>query len=84
MIEYILAMFVLAAVIISLSGLGKPRKTGPRTFKDHSHEYHGVYSHDSQSVDTEVYFPVLKDFSSIMPMNKRKERKKTRTFQNKQ
>jgi hypothetical protein len=76
-------MVVLAGVILLFLGLEKPRKTGPRTFKDHSHDYHGVYSHDSQSPDAEVYFPVLKDFSTFMPMNKREERKKTKTFQNK-
>ena len=84
MIEYILAVVVLAAVIVFFSGSGKPRNRGPRTSKDHSSDYQGVYSHDSQSPDSDVYFPVLKDFSSLMPMNKREERKRTRTFQNRQ
>jgi hypothetical protein len=84
MIEYVLAVVILATAIILLFGLGKPRKKGPRTLKDHSHDYHGVYSHDSHSVDTELYFPVLKDSSSVFPMNKREERKKTETYQNRQ
>lgn len=84
MIEYILAVVIPIVVIVFLFSLGKPRKRGPRTSKDHSHDYHGVYSHDSQSPDADVYFPVLKDFSSIMPMNKREERKRTKTFQNRQ
>ena len=84
MIEYILAVVVLAAVIVFLSGSGKPRTRGPRIHKDHSHDYQGVYSHGPRSPDAEVHFPVLKDFSSIMPMNKREERKRTRTFQNSQ
>ena len=80
MIEYILAVIVLAIVILLVSGMGKPRNSGPRIRGDSS-EYHGIYSHDSKSPDADVYFPVLKDFSSIMPMNKREERKKTETHQ---
>jgi len=81
-IEYILAVIVLAFVILLIFGSGKPRYRGPRSSKDHPSDYHGVYSHDSKSPDSDVYFPVLKDFSSIMPMNKREERKKTETYQN--
>ena len=80
MIEYILAVFVLAVVILLVSSAGSPRNRGPR-IRDDSIDYHGVYSHDSKSPDSDVYFPVLKDFSSIMPMNKREERKKTETHQ---
>jgi hypothetical protein len=78
-IEYILAIVVLVIVILFISGFQKPRNGGSR--KNHPSGYHGVYSHDSQSPDTEVYFPVLKDFSSVMPMNKREDRKKTETYQ---
>jgi hypothetical protein len=84
MIQYILAMVILATTVILFFGLGKPHKRGPSTPKDYSHDYHGVYSHDSQSPDAEIYFPVLKDFSTFMPMNKREERKKTQTHQNRQ
>ncbi|MCK5265583.1 MAG: hypothetical protein KAR03_08245 [Candidatus Thorarchaeota archaeon] len=81
MIEYILALVVLAAAILLLSGLGKPRKRGPRTSTSYSDDYHGVYSHSSKSPDAEVHFPVRKDSTSVFPMNKRKERKKTETHQ---
>jgi hypothetical protein len=81
MIEYVLAVIVLAVVLLLIFGSGKPRNGSPR-INGHSSDYHGVYSHDSQSPDADVYFPVLKDFSSIMPMNKREERKKTETYQN--
>ena len=81
MIEYILALIVLAVVILLLSGLGKPRRRGPRTSKDYSHDSRGVYSHGSNSADAEVHFPVRKDSTSVFPMNKRKERKKTETHQ---
>lgn len=78
MLEYILAGFVLAIVLLLfLSGRENPRYRG-------SGNDHGVYSHGSKSPDSEVYFPVLKDSSSIMPMNKREERKKTETYQNRQ
>jgi FtsZ-interacting cell division protein ZipA len=80
MIEYILAAIVLAIVIILLGSLGKKHRRGSSTFKDHPSDYHGVYSHDSRSPDAEVYFPVLKDSTSIMPMNKKEEREKTETF----
>jgi len=76
MIEYILAVFVLAIVILLLlSGRENSRNRG-------SGKDHGVYSHGSHSPDSEVYFPVLKDSTSPMPMNKREERKKTETYQN--
>jgi hypothetical protein len=81
MIEYILAAIVLAVVILLVFSSGSSRNRGSRISKDHSSNYHGVYSHDSKSPDSDVYFPVLKDFSSIMPMNKREERKKTETHQ---
>lgn len=80
MIEYILALIGLAIVIILLSGLRTDRKK-PQISRDHSQDYQGVYSHGPKSVDTEVHFPVLKDFSSIFPMSKRTERKKTETHQ---
>jgi len=79
-IEYILAVIVLAVVILLLSGLGTDRRR-PRIPKDHSDDYHGVYSHGPKSVDTEVHFPVFKDFSGVFPMNKREKRKKTETHQ---
>jgi hypothetical protein len=81
MIEYILAAFALVVVILLVINSKSSPNRRPRIPKDHSHEYHGVYSHDSKSPDSDVYFPVLKDFSSIMPMNKREERKKTETYQ---
>lgn len=80
MIEYFLAVIVLAVVIVLFSSLGNKRRRGPSTFTDRSGEYRGVYSHDSQSPDAEVYFPAQKDSTSLMPMNKREERKKTETF----
>ena len=80
MIEYILAMIVLGVVILFLSGLGTDRRNS-RIPRDHSDDYQGVYSHGAKSVDTEVHFPVFKDFSGIFPMNKREERKKTETHQ---
>ena len=80
MIEYILALIVLAVVILFLSGLGTDRRRS-RIPRDHSQDYQGVYSHGSKSVDTEVHFPVRKDSTSVFPMNKRKERKKTETHQ---
>ena len=80
MIEYILAVIIVAIVILLLSGLGTDRR-GPRIPRDHSDDYHGVYSHGSKSVDAEVHFPVRKDSTSVFPMNKRKERKKTETHQ---
>ena len=82
MIEYILALLVLVAVILLLSNLGKPRRRGPRTYKDYPYDPRGVYSHGSNSADGEVYFPTRKDSTSVFPMNKRKERKKTETYQN--
>jgi len=81
MIEYILALVVLAAVILLLYGSRKPRRRGPRTYKDYPHDPRGVYSHGSNSPDAEVYFPTRKDSTSVFPMNKRKERKKTETHQ---
>ena len=76
MIEYIVAVFVLAIVVLLfLSSRENSRNRG-------STEYRSVYSHGSQSPDSEVYFPVLKDSTSPMPMNKREERKKTETYQN--
>ena len=84
MIEYILAVVILAAVIVFLSGSGKPRNRGPRTSESYSDVYPGVYSHGPRSPDAEVHFPVRKDSTALFPMNKRKERKRTKTFQNKQ
>ena len=81
MIEYILAVFVLAIVVLLVFSSGSSRNRGSNISKHHRSDYHGVYSHDSKSPDSDVYFPVLKDFSSIMPMNKREERKKTETYQ---
>jgi len=78
--EYILAVIVLAIVILIFSSIGTDRR-GPRIPRDHSEDYQGVYSHGSKSVDTEVHFPVFKDFSSVFPMNKREKRKKTETHQ---
>jgi hypothetical protein len=81
MIEYILAVIVVMAIIIIISGLGKPHKRGPRTSKDYLHDPRSVYSHGSDSPDGEVYFPTRKDSTSVFPMNKRRERKKTETHQ---
>jgi len=81
MIEYIIAFLILAAVILYLAGLGGPRRRGSRTYKDYPHDPRGVYSHGSNSADAEVYFPTRKDSTSVFPMNKRKERKKTETHQ---
>ncbi|MHA1862733.1 MAG: hypothetical protein ACTSWA_03110 [Candidatus Thorarchaeota archaeon] len=81
MIEYILALIVLAVVILFLSGLGKPRRRSSGISKDYSHDPRGVYSHGRDSADGEVYFPTRKDSTSVFPMNKRKERKKTETHQ---
>ncbi len=81
MIEYILALLVIAAAILFLSDRGKPRRRGSRTSKDYPHDPRGVYSHGSSSADAEVHFPVRKDSTSVFPMNKRKERKKTDTHQ---
>ncbi|MGY5871453.1 MAG: hypothetical protein RTV72_04330 [Candidatus Thorarchaeota archaeon] len=81
MIEYILALIVLATVILLLSGFRKPRNRGSSTSKSYSDDYRGVYSHGPHSPDTEVHFPVRKDSTSVFPMNKRKERKKTETHQ---
>ena len=82
MLEYILAAFILVIVfLLLLSGRENSRTRGSSKYNRGSSKYHGVYSHDSQSPDSDVYFPVLKDFSSIMPMNKREERKKTETYQ---
>jgi len=82
MIEYILAVIVLAVVLLLVFGSGKPRRTGPNTSAHYKDEYHGVYSHDSLSPDANVHFPVRKDSTSVFPMNKREERKKTETYQN--
>lgn len=81
MIEYILAVIVLAVVIFLVSGMGKPRRRDSRTSKDYSHDPRSVYSHGSDSADGEVYFPTRKDSTSVFPMNKRRERKKTETHQ---
>ncbi len=81
MIEYIAAIVVLAVVIILLSVSRKPRRRGPRAYRDYPHDPRGVYSHGSNSADAEVYFPTRKDSTSVFPMNKRKERKKTETHQ---
>ncbi|MCK4567996.1 MAG: hypothetical protein KAU48_11885 [Candidatus Thorarchaeota archaeon] len=81
MIEYLLALLVLAAVILFLFDRGEPRRRGSRTSKDYPHDPRGVYSHGSNSADVEVHFPVRKDSTSVFPMNKRKERKKTETYQ---
>jgi hypothetical protein len=81
MIEYILAVIILAVVILLISGIGKPRRRGPRTSKSYSDDHRGVYSHGTHSADAEVHFPVRKDSTSVFPMNKRKERKKTETHQ---
>ena len=80
MIEYILALLVLAVVILFLSGIGTDKRRA-RIPRDHSGDYQGVYSHGPKSVDAEVHFPVFKDFSSVFPMNKREKRKKTETHQ---
>ena len=80
MIEYILAVVLLGIIILILSGVGSDRRRG-RILRDHSDDYQGVYSHGPKSVDTEVHFPVLKDFSGVFPMRKREERKKTETHQ---
>ena len=81
MIEYILTLLVLAVVILFLFGRGEPRRRGSLTSKDYPHDPRGVYSHGSNSADAEVHFPVRKDSTSVFPMNKRKERKKTDTHQ---
>lgn len=81
MIEYVLVIVVLAVIIVLAFGTGKPRRKGPPTSKSYSDDYHGVYSHSSKSIDSEAHFPVRKDSTSIFPMNKRKERKKTETHQ---
>lgn len=82
LIEYILAVIVLAVVILLVFTSGKPRRTGPTTSTHYKDEYHGVYSHDSLSPDANVHFPVRKDSTSVFPMSKRTERKKTKTHQN--
>jgi hypothetical protein len=81
-IEYVIAVAFLAGVILLLLNLKRSRRTASHTTKEHRHDYHGVYSHDSHSLDAEAYFPVLKDSASVFPMNKREEREKTETFQN--
>lgn len=81
MIEYLLALLVLAAAILFFFDRGEPRRRGSHASKDYPHDPRGVYSHGSSSADTEVHFPVRKDSTSVFPMNKRKERKKTDTHQ---
>lgn len=79
-----MAVIIVMIIISFLFGMGDPRKRGSKTEKPYSEEYHGVYSHGSRSVDTELHFPVLKDSTAPFPMNKREEREKTETFENRE
>jgi len=77
MIEYILAVIVLAIVILLVSGMGKPRTRGPRTSDGQTM----LYSHDSRDIAAEVYVPAIRDSAAPFPLSKREERKKTETHQ---
>lgn len=77
MIEYILAVIILAAVILLVSGLGKPRTRGPRRSDGQTM----LYSHDSRDIAAEVYFPTFRDSTAPFPLSKREEREKTETYQ---
>jgi hypothetical protein len=75
MIEYILALVVLAALILLLSG--KPRR-GTRHLSDGQTM---LYSHDSRDTSAEVYLPAFRDSAAPFPRSKREEREKTETYQ---
>ncbi|MHA1137879.1 MAG: hypothetical protein ACTSSE_15475 [Candidatus Thorarchaeota archaeon] len=77
MIEYILAVVVLAVIVILVSSLGKPRPRGPRRSEGQTM----LYSHDSRDKVAEVYVPAFRDSAAPFPRSKREERKKTETHQ---
>ncbi len=76
----ILVMIIIAAGIILMSRLGKRRTGGLGKYDGPS----GVYAHGSQDVETQVYFPALKDTTMPFPMSKREEREKTETYSDKE
>ena len=76
----ILAMIIIAVGIILMSRLDKLR-TGRLGKHDGPS---GVYAHGSQDVETQVYFPTIKDTTMPFPMSKREEREKTETYSGKE
>jgi hypothetical protein len=77
MIEYILAVVVLAVVLLLLLGPGKSRRGDSRISKGSTM----LYSHDSRDKVAEVYVPAFRDSAAPFPRSKREEREKTETHQ---
>ncbi|MBE0525908.1 MAG: hypothetical protein IH631_03135 [Candidatus Thorarchaeota archaeon] len=78
MIEYILALVVLAVAILIFSGVGKPRTGGPRRI---SKGQTMVYKSDSIDVVADSYHPGIRGSVGPFPIGKKEERKKTETHQ---
>jgi hypothetical protein len=79
MIEYILALIILAGVILLVFGFAKPRSRGTRHVSD---DHTMVYKSDSNDVVADSYYPGIRGSVGPFPVGKREERKKTETYQN--
>ena len=81
MIEYILALIVLAVVILIFSGVGKSRTEGPRRISEESKGQIMMYKSDSIDVVADSYYPGIRGSVGPFPVGKKEERKKTETYQ---
>lgn len=81
MIEYILALIVLAAIALIVTSYTMKRSEGSQHIPKGQTM---VYKSDSNDVVAESYYPGIRGSVGPFPVGKRKERKKTETFENRE
>jgi len=81
MIEYILTLIVLAAVALIVTSYTMRRSEGAQHI---SRDQTMVYKSDSNDVVAESYHPGIRGSVGPLPVGKKKERKKTETFENRE